>query len=466
MRIYITLLLLLAHTIALFSGNAPAAKMVKYPGGKCYMYRITLADKRGTPYSLSRPHEFLSQKAIDRRLRQSLSVDSTDLPLSPAYLREIEAAGVEIVSRSKWNNTVLVRGRKPEKLRALSHLRFVRGAKCVWTSPDSIDSSSKRVRWHSGFSRWDTLQASPYGATEEQVSMHGGVRLHQAGFRGRGMTIAVLDGGFMNVDVIPAMRKIKILGTADFVYPPSDNIFKELDHGTMVLSVMAVNEPDVFIGSAPEASYWLLRCEDAYTESLAEEDYWAAAVEFADSAGVDVINSSLGYHDFDDKSSNYKYSALNGRTAMISRTASMLAGKGIVLVSSVGNEGMGTWKKMNVPADAHDIITVGAVSADRENAAFSGIGPTADGRIKPDVMATGSPASVINGRGAVSKDVGTSFSTPIVAGLVACLWQAFPGKTALEIIDMVRRCGDNRKTPDNIYGYGIPDFWQAYKDNK
>jgi subtilisin family serine protease len=195
---------------------------------------------------------------------------------------------------------------------------------------------------------------------------------------------------------------------------------------------------------------------------MAEEDYWAAAVEFADSAGVDIINSSLGYHRFDDATQNYRYCDLDGNTAMISRTASMLARKGIILVNSAGNDGLGTWKKINVPADARDIITVGAVSANGDNAAFSAIGPTTDGRVKPDVMAMGSPTSVITGRGSISKDIGTSFSAPLVAGMIACLWQAFPDKTALQIIEMVRKGGNRADCPDNILGYGIPDFWNIY----
>ena len=293
--------------------------------------------------------------------------------------------------------------------------------------------------------------------------MLGGNRLHRHGFRGKGMVIAVLDGGFMNADVIPALTKVRQLGFADFAQPVNqESIFHGIDHGTMVLSTMAVNEPGMFIGTAPDAAYWLLRCEDTQSETMVEEDYWAAAVEFADSAGVDVINSSLGYHHFDDPSQNYDYCQLDGHSSMISRTASMLARKGMILVNSAGNDGMGTWKKINVPADASDIITVGAVSANGSNAAFSSIGPTADGRVKPDVMALGSPTSVITGRGVISKDIGTSFSAPLVAGMIACLWQAFPDKTALEIMEMVRKGGNRADCPDNIYGYGIPDFWSIY----
>ena len=185
------------------------------------------------------------------------------------------------------------------------------------------------------------------------------------------------------------------------------------------------------------------------------------AAEFADSLGADIITSSLGYNEYDG-AHYYHQRDLDGQTALISRTASMLAKKGIILINSAGNSGMGPWKKISFPADAHDILTVGAVNLEKKNAPFSGVGPTQDGRVKPDVMALGSPASLISGRGSIVRDMGTSFSTPLVAGLVACLWQALPDKTALEIINLVRQSGSNYKEPDNIFGYGIPNFWRAY----
>ena len=186
------------------------------------------------------------------------------------------------------------------------------------------------------------------------------------------------------------------------------------------------------------------------------------AAEYADSLGADIITSSLGYTEYDNLPGYYHQYDLDGHTAFISRTASMLAGKGIILVNSAGNSGMGPWKKITFPADADNTITVGALNQQRINAPFSGVGPTQDMRIKPDVMALGSPASLISGRGSVIRDMGTSFSTPIVAGLVACLWQALPNKTALQIIDLVRQNGSNHEKPDNIYGYGVPNFWRAY----
>lgn len=462
MRRFVLLLSMSVVAIAAWSFGTEKVKKVKYPGGKCYMYRLTLTDKEGTPFSLERPEEYLSPRAVERRLRQGLAVDTTDLPVSPVYISRIASAGVSVVSSSKWNNSVLVRGGDRQLLESLDSLPFVAEVRRVWTSPDSIAPALKREKMSNVLNKWDTIAADGYGRTYEQTEMLNGVRMHSAGFTGEGKIIAVMDGGFMNADVIPAFMAMKIVGARDFVVPQSDDIYSEMSHGTMVLSAMAANLPGVYVGVAPDAGYLLLRCEDNRTESLAEEDYWAAAAEYADSAGADIINSSLGFHGFDEKSDNYVYSNQDGLTAMISRTASMLAGKGIVLVCSAGNDGMETWKKIDFPADAYDILSVGAVCTDGINASFSAVGPTADGRIKPDVMALGSPASVISGHGTLSKDIGTSFSTPLIAGMVACLWQALPDKTAREVMELVRRSGDNYSTPDNIRGYGVPDFWLAY----
>ncbi len=441
--------------------------MVSFPGGKCLMYRLYLKDKdlRHTPYTLNRPDQYLSARAIDRRKRQGLSLDVTDLPIAPAYEDSVRAAGIEIVGKSKWNNTLLVRVHKEKELHRLDGLTFISKKVKVFAAPDSI-TERKRSRFRKELNGWDTSSPSLYGCSEQQVKSLGGIHLHDKGFRGKGMMIAVFDGGFMNVDKIPALHDLKLAGLKDFVVPKSDNIFQEMEHGTMVLSTMAANSPNYYVGVAPEAEYLLVRCEDERTESLAEEDYWAEAAEYADSVGVDVINSSLGYHGFDDASTDHRYYEQDGESTLISHTASMCADKGIVCVNSAGNDGMGTWKKINFPADAKDILTVGSVNEQGMNAAFSAVGPTADGRIKPDVMAYGSPTSVITGRGSIINDNGTSFSSPLVAGMVACLWQALPHKTAKQIVKLVRLAGNNQQHPDNVFGYGVPDFWKAYQTGK
>ena len=442
------------------------ADMVSFPGGKCQMYRLYLKDKDldHTPFSVNRPSEFLSQRSIDRRKRQGIPVDLTDLPVAPAYEKQVAEAGIEIVGKSKWNNTLLIRIHKDKELRKLEGLEFITKMKKVFQAPDSV-SQRMRSNVRNGLNEWSQGDEF-YGAADAQLKSLNGKKLHENGYRGKGMMIAVFDGGFMNADKIPALHKIKLAGVKDFVVPESKSVFGEMEHGTMVLSTMAANAPDFYVGVAPEAQYLLIRCEDERTESLAEEDYWASAAEYADSCGVDVINSSLGYHGFDDSSMDHHYYEQDGNTALISRTASMCADKGIVCVNSAGNDGMGSWKKINFPADAKDILTVGSINEHGMNAAFSAVGPTVDGRIKPDVMAFGSPPCVITGRGSIINDNGTSFSSPLVAGMVACLWQALPGKTAKQIIKLVKLAGDNQQHPDNVFGYGVPDFWKAYQTGK
>ena len=469
------LLVVLAYSLGT-SATAPPKK--KYPGGKCYIWRYTLEDKRESNWTLDRPQRWLSHKSIERRKKQGLALDSTDLPVSSGYLKAIERITYEanrnarrqaiesmVIGTSRWNNTVLVRSADTTLLKTIGEQAYVKRSELVWTAPDSIERQIK-TKPNYYFNPWDSLKGSPYGHGREQIEMLNGHRLHAIGCRGKGMTIAVLDGGFMNCDQIPAFQHCNIAGTKDFVYPHSQFFYQETDHGAKVLSTMAVNEPEVMIGTAPDARYWLLRCEDQQTEQPVEEDYWAMAAEFADSLGADIITSSLGYTEYDGRPGYYHQHDLDGHTALISRTASMLAQKGIILVNSAGNSGMGPWKKITFPSDAENSLTVGALNQQRVNAPFSGVGPTQDMRIKPDVMALGSPACLISGRGGVIRDMGTSFSTPIVAGLVACLWQALPNKTALEIMDLVRQNSNNNQKPDNIYGYGVPNFWRAYMVGK
>lgn len=417
-----------------------------------YMMRLTLKDKQGTLYSLQNPEAFLSQRAIERRARQHLALDSTDLPVSQLYLDRLAVHGAKIVSKSKWNNSVLVYGDSLSFLESLGELPFVRKTELVY-----IADSLRTFECPRRTKEFDELKGDD-DATRQQLEQIHLDALHKAGFRGKGMVVAVLDGGFQYADHIPALKRINKVGERDFVFPPSHNIYREHSHGMKVLSVMAVHEKGLFEGAAPEADYWLLRCEQTESENRSEEDFWAAAAEFADSVGVDVINSSLGYSEYDEEEQNYEYRHLDGHTMMISRMASMLAQKGIVLVCSAGNSGNEQWKKITIPADADDVLTVGAVTSDGENTAFSSVGPTADGRVKPDVMAMGGYCSVINAEGEIAQQNGTSFASPLVAGAVACLWQALPDKTACELIELIRRSGDRYQWPDNIYGYGIPDF--------
>ena len=441
------------------------AETSRYPWGKTYMFRLYLTDKKGTPGTLRYPEMYLSQKSLERRKRQHLSVDSTDLPLSAYYLKQIRMMGATVMCQSKWNNTVVVRTADSAMVSQFSQLPFVSRVVHVWTAPDTLKPVSREnvVPQMNTSSR---VEEKYYGNAGSQIGLLNGKPLHDMGFRGQGMTIAVLDGGFMNADRIKAIQDIDILGYKDCVVTPTPTIFAETDHGTQVLSCMGANVPEYIVGTAPEAQFWLIRAEEVATEMLVEEDYWAAAAEFADSVGVDLINSSLGYQDFDIKEQNHTYAQLDGNTALISRTASLLAQKGIILCNSAGNDGMGQWKKVNVPADARDILAVGAVNVSKLNAVFSSVGPSQDMRVKPDVMALGSPAATIGGNGDISWSMGTSFSSPIMCGMVACLWQALPTLSASEVMNLVRMSADNCQTPNNVFGYGIPDMMKAYEMGK
>ena len=446
------------------SATAQDKNRVVFPEGKCYLYRITLKDKKGSTVSLRHPEQFLSQKAIERRRRQGLKVDESDLPVSEVYLRELAARHVQVVSKSKWNNTVLVKTATPQQAESLKSLAFVNDVVQTFSAPDSV-TLSVRDSLKTILAEDDTLYSTSYGRAKLQVEMLGGIKLHEAGFRGNGMTIAIIDGGFMNVDQIPAFRKVNIIGAKDFGFPQSD-IYQEGDHGTCVLSLMAVNEPGIYVGTAPEADYVLVKTEVGQYEQMVEEDFWAMGAEFADSIGADLINSSLGYNNYDVKEMSHKYSELDGKTSLISRTASLLASKGIIHCNSAGNAGNDQWKKIGVPADADDILAVGALTPKKMNANFSSVGPSADGRVKPDIMAPGNPTAVVNGRGNVSYGSGTSFASPLLCGMVACLWQSMPEKTACEIMDLVRMSGDRADEPDNVFGHGIANFGKAFEYGK
>ena len=444
-----------------------AVKRSKYKGPGKYIYRVMLTDKQGTSYSLAHPTRFLSRRSVERRKRQGLPLDSTDLPVSQRYVKMVDREGVTIIGQSRWQNTLLVRVQDSTLISGIRSLDCVSGCRLVWLAPDSVNIEV-RSKYEERFEEHDSTPGEQYGKAREQIYTLNGDRLHNIGLRGEGMMIAVLDGGFKNADRIPAIQHADIRGWRDFVSPDNPQLFSETDHGTKVLSTMAVCQPYYFVGTAPRAAYWLLRSEDQQTEQEVEEDYWTMAAEFADSVGCDVINSSLGYNEYDHAWMTYKLWQLDGRTAFVSRSAAMLAAKGIVLCNSAGNSGMGPWKKIGVPADADHIISVGAVNDLSPNriAPFSSVGPSQDGRIKPDVVAIGAPSRVVSGRGTITSSMGTSFASPIVCGLVACLWQGMPEKTAEEIIELVRMAGDNHEHPDNIYGYGLPNFWRAYMIGK
>lgn len=434
------------------------------PQQRVYKYRVYFKDKKESPYRKSKPAEFLSKKALQRRAKWKIKIDDHDLPVSPKYIGAVAAKGAKVLCVSKWNNTALVQSEDSARLESLAALSCVDSVKKVFhdlvfdlTPLDSLRFSELNDSV--------MLTSEYYGYAQEQIEMLNGHRLHNLGFRGKGMTIAIIDGGFDNADTVKLLNNVKILGTHNFMRP-GHSVYAENQHGTNVLSCMGANKPGSIVGTAPDAEYWLLQSEDAYTETPAEQDTWAAALEFADSVGVDVVNSSLGYYSFDDTTMNVRYSELDGKTHLISRSASLAASRGILVVNSAGNSGDDPWRKIGIPADARDMLTVGAVYDSRTFAPFTSVGFSADGRVKPDVAARGFLSAVVRSTGWISFVFGTSFSSPITAGMAACLMQALPEKKPEEIIDILHKSGDRSENPDNIFGYGVPDYYKAYINNK
>ena len=420
-------------------------------------YWIQFTDKNNNTYSLDRPEEFLSERAIQRRLKQNIPYSFNDLPVTPAYIDSVKALGVPVYNTSKWFNAITTDMISPELLEQIYSLPFV--AKPLNTESRQIipGIKNKTATETSEFYAWESY----YGYSGDQIIIHNGHFLHQQGYTGKGIQIALLDAGFLGVDLISGFSDLwyeeRILGTRDFVNSNS-NIFREYAHGMHVLSVIAGNIPYQFVGTAPDASFWLLRSEDVDTEYLIEEDNWVSAAEFADSAGVDIINSSLGYSVFDDSTQNHTYEDMDGNSTRISIAADIAASKGILVVSSAGNQGGRIWKYITAPADADSVLAIGATDSLGNIAAFSSRGPSYDGRIKPNVCAIGNGTYIIRQNESLGIGAGTSLSAPVITGLAACLWQANPDATNMEIFSAIQESSHKFMDPDTIYGYGIPDF--------
>jgi len=415
-------------------------------------FRLYLKDKPDLTMS-PMPYR-LSPAALERRTKQGIALDSTDLPIFPGYISAIKEKGFSVVSQSHWMNSVVVSMADSSGLDSIKTLPFVREVKLVWVNPAVKKSAAKKKVVK--INKYINDSISYYGKAESQVEMLGLDALHTAGFKGSGMTIAIIDAGFIGADTISFFKDVKLKATRDFIYPPT-TVYNGHYHGTAVLSLMASQQPYTIVGTAPEASYCLLRSEDNSSEFPIEEDYWAAAAEFADSIGADIINSSLGYSEFDMHSLSYTKSQLDGKTAFVTRAASMAASKGMLVVISAGNEGAQPWRKISFPSDAPEVLTVGAVQADLTRGYFSSIGPTADGRIKPDIMAMGVNNTIINGTGAVTFGSGTSYSAPLVAGMAACIWNALPMLKSTELRTKIIESSDRYLTPDTLYGAGVPN---------
>ena len=438
-------------------------------------YIIKFKNKNGNSFSVNNPSQFLSQRSIDRRNRYSIKFDETDLPITLAYIDSIRLSGnVTILNTSKWLNQVCIQTTDAAALNKINSFSFVLSAspiaarfiQQVQTVNKPIDTPYLFVAVNNTNKPLSPADYYNYGQSYAQIHLNNTEFLHNHGFKGEGMQLSVMDGGFYHYQSLPTFDSVRnnnqILGTYDFVNNKV-NVNEGNAHGMNCLSTIAANMPGSFVGTAPKTLFYLFITEDVNSEYPIEEQNWAAAAERADSLGVDVFSVSLGYNTFDNSSLNHSYADMNGKTSIIARAAAYAAKKGIIVTVSAGNDGNSSWHYIATPADADSILTVGAVNTSRQIASFSSYGPTSDGRIKPDVAAVGVNAVIANpNTGNPAYGSGTSFACPIMAGVTTCLWQAFPEINNIGIIDALHHSADRFSTPDNRTGYGIPDAKKAF----
>lgn len=422
-------------------------------------YLVYLKNKDEAAFKAAQPTTFLTQKSIERRVQQNIKVSLHDFPVNPSYVAELAKIGT-IKYTSKWLNAVLVKTNSANKSKIL-------GLSFVEKIERNSDLKGLNVKKNETFqkqslSKFESVfELEDFGLAQNQNNMIGIDSMHAEGFRGEGILIGLLDSGFFNAQKLDIFSKIfsenQVIDTWDFVNDEK-NVYNDHSHGTHVLSVMAAYKPNEFIGTTPNANYVLYRTEDVFSETLIEEFYWLVGAEKADSIGVDVINSSLGYYEFDNPLQNMTIADLTGDKSIIAKAADWAVSKGIIVVVSAGNEGNHAWQKITTPADADSVISVGAVNSNGQYVSFSSIGPNAKGEIKPEVAAKGDGVVVGNTFNSISYSSGTSFSSPLVAGLAAGVKQAFPSSKAMEIRSAIMQSGSQANTPDDYLGYGIPNF--------
>ncbi len=431
-------------------------------------YWIKFTDKNNTPYSISNPEEFLSAASIQRRINFDIDIENNDLPVDPLYVDSLISLGMEVINVSKWFNAVTVRLYDTLLLDTISNISFVSNynkvSELIVNHQSQVSITSQVALQKNSLDNVENNFYN-YGTSNDQITMLNGEFLHNQGFQGQGMTIAVIDAGFNNAPELPAFDSLfannQILGLRNFVNPTSTD-YGTHSHGMNVLSIIGGNIPGELIGSAPKAKYWLLISEDGSSEYIIEEDNWVAAAEFADSVGVDVINTSLGYKTFNDNSQNHTYADMDGNTTRITIGADIAASKGMLIVTSAGNEGSNdSWKYITAPGDADSTLTIGAVNSSGIYASFSSVGPSSDGRVKPNVVAMGKGTIFQGLGGSITMGNGTSFSAPVITGLAACLWQANPQLSNMDIISYIEQSSNQYNNPDSLLGYGIPNFASA-----
>ena len=431
-------------------------------------YLVKLKDKGTHGFSFSNPLAYLSQRAIDRRLRYNINIDSTDIPVNQKYIDSLRLAGnVEILNTSKWLNQVAIRTTDITALQKIQSFSFVVNVGGIAARNVADIPVNKRLDPEPPVQNSITTTTGlAYGKSNGQIKIHNGNFLHDRGFSGSGMQMSVMDAGFFRYKTLPTFDSVRfnnqILGTWDFVAKEA-NVDEDDAHGMQCLSTIAANLPGVFVGSANKMGFYLFRTEDVASEYPIEEQNFAAALERSDSLGVDVTSTSLGYNTFDNPQFNYTYAMMDGNSTISARAADLAAKKGMLMVIAAGNEGNRAWKFITTPADADSVLSVGAVDTLGNVASFSSYGPSSDGQIKPAVASVGA-ASVIasTSTGLPVFGNGTSFACPNMAGLSSCLWQAFPEVNNMAIISALQQSASRANNPNDRMGYGIPDMKKAF----
>ena len=453
-------------------------------------YWVQFTDKNNSPYSINNPGEFLSERALERRNKYNIDIDELDIPVNDTYIQGVEQTGAVILNPSKWLNGVTIQTNDINVINAINALPYVEN------TMKFIDGEVKQVikedienifydipvnneelddyyeyALHKKKNYKEKKLANIkklddyYGYALPQIQQLNGINLHEANYRGEGMLIGICDGGFMGADSHAVFEEIRkenrLLGTRNFVNKGT-TVYESSSHGTSVWSLIGGNIPNTYVGTAPKASFYLCLTEDARTENLIEEYNFVSALELLDSIGVDVINSSLGYIQFDMPQWSHSYSDMDGETCIITIGAEIASSKGIIVVNSAGNDGASwTYPYIGAPADGEHVFTIGAVDVNGELAYFSSIGPSYDGRIKPDVVAHGENVTVASPDGSFYNGSGTSYSTPVMTGMLTCLWQIRPDLEPETLKEIIRESANRTNNPDNYYGYGIPDFTLA-----
>lgn len=439
-------------------------------------YLVKLTNKNGTPFTLTSPNAFLSQRAVDRRTRFGIAYDSTDLPVTPSYVTQIDnVPNVTILNVSKWLNSVSIQTPDPGAITTISAFPFVQSVSGLAARQGEIITPVTRDK----FAIEEMVTALPwqrearvaadyfnYGTNAyNEIHLHNGEFLHNIGLRGQGMHIAMLDAGFFNYTTLDAfdsaMANGQVLTTWDFVARHA-SVVEDNSHGMMCFSTIAANIPGQFVGKAPKASFHLFRTEDVASEYPIEEHNWVCGAERADSAGSDIISSSLGYFDFDNSTFNYTYANMNGNTTISAVGADLAAKKGLLVFNAVGNEGNTAWHFLITPSDGDSVVAVGAVNSNGVVGSISSYGPSSDGQIKPNVASVGISAVVQLTNNTIGTSSGTSFACPNMAGLATCLWQGFPEYNNMRILRALHEAGSIYSAPNDRIGYGIPNMKAAF----